>query len=279
MIREAIVKKISIIGGGWLGQPLAHYLTTLGHSVSVSRTTTSGANELCKQHLNGFQFDLNEPFETSSLKLDSTKPDIVIGCFPPGFRKGRGDEYAHHWHTLVKLCQSLDVARLVMVSSTTVYPNSADDMTEDRASLELTTHHSYFSENAVIMLKAEQSLIDSGLGYAIVRCSGLIGPNRHPSRFASKLKQVSSLAPANMLHLTDAIGAVSFMALNEVNGVVNATTPNTVSKAEFYQAALDNTGSDDPLPPIVDIKDKRIVSNKLQELGYRFHFDHTLEAI
>ncbi|NOH79468.1 NAD-dependent epimerase/dehydratase family protein [Vibrio sp. RE86] len=273
------MKKISIIGGGWLGQPLAHYLSTLGHTVSVSRTTTMGATELCEQHLNGFQFDLSAPLSESEHKLEATKPDIVIGCFPPGFRKGRGDEYAHYWHTLVSLCQSLDVSRLVMVSSTTVYPNSADDMTEDSASLELATRHNHFSDNAVIMLQAEQSLIDSGLSYAIVRCSGLIGPERHPSRFASKLKQVSSLAPANMLHLTDAVGAVSFMALNEISGVVNATTPNTVSKAEFYQSALDNVGSDDPLPPVVEIKDKRIVSNKLQDLGYRFHFDHTLEAI
>lgn len=273
------MKKISIIGGGWLGQPLAHYLGTLGHKVSVSRTTVTGVEELNSQHLNGFQFNLSERLPDCTSKLRATEPDLVIGCFPPGFRKGRGDEYAHQWQRLVELCQSLKVQRLVMVSSTTVYPNSADEMTEDRASLELTTRHSHFSDNAVIMLQAEQYVKDSGLKYAIVRCSGLIGPNRHPSRFASKLKQVSSLAPANMLHLIDAVGAVSFMALNEVNGVVNATTPNTVSKAEFYQAALDNTGSDDPLPPIVDIKDKRIVSNKLQELGYRFHFDHTLEAI
>ncbi|MFA0521664.1 SDR family NAD(P)-dependent oxidoreductase, partial [Vibrio sp. 10N.222.55.E8] len=81
-------------------------------------------------------------------------------------------------------------------------------------------------------------VMDSGLDFTILRFSGLIGPNRHPSRFASKLKQVSSQAPANMLHLDDAIGSVNFAIEQLHNEVVNVTTPNTVSKAEFYAAAL-----------------------------------------
>ncbi|CAM3110409.1 hypothetical protein VIOR103205_13680 [Vibrio ordalii] len=61
--------------------------------------------------------------------------------------------------------------------------------------------------------------------------------------------------------------------------IVNATTPQTVSKAEFYQAALAAAELDSPLPPIVDIADKRILSDKLSQLGYQFHYSHTLEAL
>ena len=129
------------------------------------------------------------------------------------------------------------------------------------------------------MLQAEQHVIDSGLDYVIVRCSGLIGPKRHPSRFAARLAQVSQLAPANMLHQKDAIGALIFASEKLSNQVVNATTPQTVSKAEFYQAALAAAELDSPLPPIVDIADKRILSDKLSQLGYQFHYSHTLEAL
>jgi len=273
------VKQISIIGGGWLGQPLAHYLETLGHKVSVSRTSADGVEQLTQNHLQGFEFNLSNEISELTASLKANTPDIVIGCFPPGFRKGQGDEYAYYWNKLVQICQQSNVSRVVMVSSTTVYPNTAQDMVEDNASLTLASRNDAFTDNAKIMLQAEQYLIDSGLSYAIVRCSGLIGPERHPSRFASKLKQVSNQAPANMLHLNDAIGAVSFVSLNNDNLVVNATTPNTVSKAEFYQAALDNSDSNESLPPVTDTPDKRIIADKLLSLGYRFHFHHTLEML
>lgn len=152
-------------------------------------------------------------------------------------------------------------------------------MYEQDASLELATNNDEFSANAKKMLQAEQTVIDSGLDYVIVRCSGLIGPDRHPARFASRLKQVSRLAPANMLHLYDAIGATVFAIEHLNHTVVNATTPATVSKAEFYQAALKAANLDEELPPIVDVADKRIVSDKLIKAGYKFHYSHTLEAL
>ncbi|TFH92896.1 NAD(P)H-binding protein [Vibrio ouci] len=273
------MKQITIIGGGWLGQPLAQCLENLGHKVSVSRTTVLGVKELTEKHLNGFEFDLNQDISVLTQSLKALSPDIVIGCFPPGFRKGKGDEYAHHWNKLTQICQQVGVARLVMVSSTTVYPNIAQEMREDQATLALAQSSVDFTDNAKVMLQAEQYLIDSGLGYGVVRCSGLIGPDRNPARFVSKLKQVSNQAPANMLHLHDAIGATCFVALNTANVVVNATTPNTVSKAEFYQAALEQSGSNDPLPPITATPDKRIVADRLIQLGYHFHFQHTLEML
>lgn len=273
------MKQITIIGGGWLGQPLAQCLENLGHKVSVSRTSAQGVNELTEKHLSGFEFDLNRDISELSKSLNVLSPDIVIGCFPPGFRKGNGDEYAHHWKKLTQICQRVGVDRLVMVSSTTVYPNIAQEMDEDQATLALAQISENFTDNAKVMLQAEQYLIDSGLSYAVVRCSGLIGPGRHPARFVSKLKQISNQAPANMLHLHDAIGATCFLALNTSNVVVNATTPNTVSKAEFYQAALEQSGSSDPLPPITETPDKRIVADRLIQLGYHFHFHHTLETI
>jgi NAD dependent epimerase/dehydratase family enzyme len=82
-----------------------------------------------------------------------------------------------------------------------------------------------------------------------------------------------------MLHLYDAIGASVFAIEHLNHTVVNATTPATVSKAEFYQAALKAANLDEELPPIVDVADKRIVSDKLIKAGYKFHYSHTLEAL
>ncbi|MDF5539224.1 NAD-dependent epimerase/dehydratase family protein, partial [Vibrio parahaemolyticus] len=171
---------------------------------------------------------------------------------PPGFRKGRGQEYAQQWQILANAAKQNNVEKLLMISSTTVYPNLASDMEEADASLSLAAESPYFSDNARIMLQAEQHVIDSNINFVILRCSGLIGPDRHPSRFAARLQQVSRKAPANMLHQDDAVSAAKFALGNLSNQVINVTTPHTVSKAEFYQAAINKIGSEIPLPPVTE---------------------------
>lgn len=273
------MKTVTVIGGGWLGRPLAHYLETIGHKVYVSKTTDQGVSDLNEEQLNAFRFNLDDDSSTLTTAIEQQSPDTVIGCFPPGFRSGGGQRYAELWQKLLNVCHSAKIRKVVMVSSTSVYPDIASDMREEDASLALAEQHEAFSDKAKVMLQAEQYVKDSGLKYAIIRCSGLTGPDRHASRFAPRLKQVSDQAPANMLHLTDAIGAISFVAHLETSVVVNATTPNTVSKAEFYQAALTSVNSPAALPNVVHTPDKRILADSLVSLGYRFHHQHTLEII
>ncbi|MDF4897507.1 SDR family NAD(P)-dependent oxidoreductase, partial [Vibrio parahaemolyticus] len=38
-------------------------------------------------------------------------------------------------------------------------------------------------------------------------------------------------------------------------------------------------GSEIPLPPVTEQADKRILADKLLSLGYRFHFNSTLDAL
>ncbi|WP_102363740.1 NAD(P)H-binding protein [Vibrio cyclitrophicus] len=279
---------IFIVGAGWVGVPLSEHLVKHGHRVVVTKTTQSGADAIGNECIpcEVFSFDAAQPERSIgrlySLLLENNT-EIVIGSFPPGFRKGAGQEYATYWKQLTTACKKANIKKLLMVSSTTVYPTKPGVLHEQDASLNLSNsdngHAPSFSDNARVMLRAEQSVIDSGIDYTILRFSGLIGPNRHPSRFASRLRQVSSQAPANMLHLDDAINAVDFAISQLHNEVVNVTTPNTVSKAEFYAVALKSANSSEPLPPIVDTPDKLISSKKILDLGYSFKFNSTLDAL
>jgi nucleoside-diphosphate-sugar epimerase len=270
-----------IVGAGWLGTPLAQTLIDQGHQVTVTRRSQTRLDEFPLTSVQPALLDLNEPHSQQQLieLIEQHQIERIIGAFPPGFRKGNGQEYAQQWQRLVSAAKQSSVNKLLMVSSTTVYPNLAVDMKEEDATLALAQTSEHFSDNARIMLQAEQYVIDSGIDYAIVRCSGLIGSDRHPSRFAMRLKQVSRKAPANMVHQNDAVAATAF-ALNQIgNEVVNATTPNTVSKAEFYQAAITQSDLDIALPPVTETADKRILADKLVALGYKFQFNSTLDAL
>jgi nucleoside-diphosphate-sugar epimerase len=270
---------VTIIGAGWLGAPLAQYLSDHHYRVYASRTTAQGASELNRQGIQGFCFTFDPISTPLAAQLKQQQTHTVIGCFPPGFRKNKSDEYAREWEYLVQECQSANVKKLIMISSTGVYPNRPGEMSEPDASLDQALQSADFSASARILLTAEQYVATSDLNYVILRCSGLFGPQRHPSRFVGRLSQVSRLAPANMLHLDDAIGAVTFAIENLSCGIFNVTTPTTVSKAEFYQAALDATDIEALLPPIVALEDKRILGNKLCDHGYRFRYQSTLEAL
>lgn len=270
-----------IVGAGWLGTPLAQTLIDQGHQVTVTRRSQTRLDEFPLTSVQPALLDLNEPHSQQQLieLIEQHQIERIVGAFPPGFRKGNGQEYAQQWQRLVSAAKQSSVNKLLMVSSTTVYPNLAVDMKEEDATLALAQTSEHFSDNARIMLQAEQYVIDSGIDYAIVRCSGLIGSDRHPSRFAMRLKQVSRKAPANMVHQNDAVAATAF-ALNQIdNEVVNATTPNTVSKAEFYQAAITQSDLDIALPPVTETADKRILADKLVALGYQFQFISTLDAL
>ncbi|EJG2372088.1 TPA: NAD(P)H-binding protein [Vibrio parahaemolyticus] len=270
-----------IVGAGWLGTPLAQALLVEGHDVVITRRSQARLDERPSTIANAALLDLND--ENAAQKLDeiiqSNHIERIVGAFPPGFRRGSGREYTQQWSTLVKAAKQHAIEKLVMISSTTVYPNLPTEMKEESASLALAQTHPNFSDNAKIMLEAEQSVIDSGINYAILRCSGLIGPDRHPARFAMRLKQVSRKAPANMLHQSDAVAVAQFALDHLSNQIINVTTPHTVSKAEFYQAAITKIGAEISLPPVTEDADKRILADKLVSLGYRFRFNSTLDAL
>jgi nucleoside-diphosphate-sugar epimerase len=270
-----------IVGAGWLGTPLAQSLVNEGHNVVVTRRSQERLDELPSELTKVELLDLSQANAEIKLPELILRHNIqrIVGAFPPGFRKGAGDEYAKQWSTLVNVAKQHNIEKLVMISSTTVYPNLPSDMREESASLALAQSHPNFSDNALVMLEAEQSVIDSGITFAILRCSGLIGPDRHPARFATRLKQVSRKAPANMLHQVDAVAAAKFALDNLDNQIVNVTTPNTVSKAEFYQAAIIKSGANISLPPVTEDTDKRILADKLISLGYQFRFNSTLDAL
>lgn len=270
---------IAIIGAGWLGEPLARRLNFDGNQCIVTKRTQEGLDSL--SGLSGFICNLDKANAEDELvsQLKQNNIHTVVGSFPPGFRKGNGDEYVNWWRTLVNASVSAGITKLVMISSTTVYPAYVDVMTEDKASYKLATEDPQFSDKARLMLQAEKLVEGSGLTYAIVRLSGLFGPNRNPARFIAKLKSLSQSAPANMLHLDDAIGATCFACSKIENEIVNATTPETVSKAEFYAKAAELAGHTTSLPEIVDIKDKKISPEKLLSLGYRFKYQHIYEGL
>ncbi|GAD89255.1 hypothetical protein VHA01S_018_00440 [Vibrio halioticoli NBRC 102217] len=274
---------VLIIGAGWLGRPLAKQLSASHHQVDVTNSQLDTVKQSSTEglHAHHLSLPLEAPHSLTDL-LQQLNTDTIIGCFTPGFRRTatpNWDSYAQNWQQICQSAKQAKINKIIMISSTAVYPAIAKPMQESDADFAQSIVDNQFSEKSRALLKAEQQVLDSGLNYAVIRCSGLIDQHRHPSRFATRLRSVSRHAPANMLHKDDAIGIIEF-ALNKVTDqVLNASTPDTCDKAQFYQAAIASRQLDIALPEIVDTPDKRIDSTLSQKLGYQYRYQHTLDLL
>lgn len=292
------MSNIAIVGAGWLGFPLAKCLVKGRHKVYASTTSKEPTQLFANAGIEHFVTKLAEDRDLLTNKLvpffQNTNIEIVIGCFPPGFRKGLTSEYAVWWQQLAYCAKQAGVKKLIMISSTSVYPDKPEHYLESYTSAHNWVsdtelfEQSDFSEKAKVLLRAEQAVIDSQINYSIIRCAGLFGPNRNPARFVTKMKQISSKAPANMLHLDDAIGVIQFSLQNLNNEVVNACSPIKVSKEEFYRhafSAMPTFGSDKQtlseiaFPVITTTQGKEVSSEKLVNLGYQFKFTNPVDGL
>lgn len=264
---------ITIIGAGWLGHPLALSLAKQ-HTVYASSRSTLSSSEY---HHFTFDFTSNHANDKLLEAFKKQQPNIVIGCFPPALRKSLNDNYAKYWQMLTNACEKTAVQQVIMISTTAVY---SSDIPVAREQDTLPTPLEKLENKQDVILAAEYAVHNANLNSAIIRCSGLIGPNRHPARFIDKLQQISRNAPANIIHLDDVIGVITHLIGQQGHTILNATTPETVSKAEFYQHAAKLAGIT-PIAQekIVDLRDKKISAEKLLGTGYKFTYHHIFDAL
>ncbi|MGB5463544.1 MAG: NAD(P)-binding domain-containing protein, partial [Aureibaculum sp.] len=113
-------KEISILGCGWLGEPLARKLIESGYAIKGSTTTATKINRLSSLGIKAFLIDLGELNNSVADFLDA---EVLIIAIPSknidGFRK------------LILQIEKSRVQNIIFISSTSVYENSNDIVTED----------------------------------------------------------------------------------------------------------------------------------------------------
>ena len=74
--------RISIIGGGWLGLPLAKHLSQSGHLVVTTKRSADGILKLNEQEIDGIQYTLGDTLDTPEL-APLFDADVMIINIPP----------------------------------------------------------------------------------------------------------------------------------------------------------------------------------------------------
>ncbi len=255
------MRKIAVVGCGWLGYPLALSLLEKGFSVIGTTTSPEKITLLAESGI--------EPRVWSIANLSDTDLDflhsvnLIILNIPPS----KNDASVTYSKALKSICSRLNKnTKVIFISTTSVYPDTLSVAEENYCWSE-----SDLKKETVLAEIALQEILNDRL--TILRFAGLIGNNRHPVRFlAGKTNLENGNSPVNLIHLTDSIGLIEQVILTETWGeIFNGCYPDHPSRETYYSEKAKTLNLEPPKFARNSSTSKIVDSEKsMRLLGYTY---------
>ena len=250
-----------IIGTGWLGSPLMETLTLAGYTVSGSKRTLASSTE-----------DENQlfvyPSSSEATKSILKNADVIVLAFPPN--RSSIDRYATD---CLEVCQHIQSScKIILTSSTSVYPATIELCLEDELDL------SQFPDHSIAL--AEHSLRKAfGERLTVIRFAGLIGPNRHPARNMSKSGKIyAGNGAINVIHQLDAVRLIVFVIQHAIWGeTLNGCSPEHPLRGEYYTWMAHELGLTPPLFEELENESKVVNSDKSISMGFAYLYPNPFD--
>lgn len=229
--------KISIIGYGWLGLPLAQSLQAAGHAIAGSTTSESKRAELEKSGLPAVVLNLSDDLGQTPEIFANTQ--IAILNFPPTYKS----EFSNYADKCLKAARLFsNKTKFILISSTTIYPNEVPVARESEYD------RTKFTAIDPIAFAEEQMHQLLGERLTVVRMSGLIGGDRHIANFfAGKTDIPHGDTPVNLIHRKDCIRIIERIIEKDCWGeTFNACASEHPAKGVYYTFACEQLGLEKP---------------------------------
>ncbi|MFK7031209.1 Rossmann-fold NAD(P)-binding domain-containing protein [Flavobacterium oreochromis] len=270
-------QKISILGCGWLGLPLAENLVKKGFYVNGSTTSYDKITLLKEKGVQPYLISITNTAIEGPEIVNFLDSDILIINFPP---KRRADVIAFHTGQIEQLLSEIlksNIKKVLFISSTSVYPDTNGVVTETELQLPE-------KESGKALLLVEKMLLEqTQFETTIVRFSGLIGYDRMPGRFLAGKKEVENgEAPINVIHQDDCIAIIENIIEKEIwSELFNASTDIHPKRREYYELAAEKIGLEKPtFATTQNLTYKIINSEKLKtRLNYQFKYPNPLDLL
>jgi len=267
------MKKVSILGLGWLGEATGLLLQTHGYEVLGSSTRPEKVEILRKRGLDAVQFSLTpDPEGTGYPRLFESQ--ILVVTIPPRSRQGDGEMYLQQLAFIRELLVASAVEQVIFISSTGIYPNESkpSPYTEDEP----------INASNPTLYRAEQLMADSpSYALTVLRMGGLMGADRIPGAYFSGKEQVVGHTRVNFIHQLDAVSMIAWVIDQGLwNQTFNGVAPQHPLRREIYAKNASALGI---LPPAsyqeaADEKVGRwISSEKISATGFSFDFPNPLD--
>ncbi|MEA1065381.1 SDR family oxidoreductase [Erwinia sp. HR93] len=265
------MKKVAIVGLGWLGMPLALSLLGRGWTVIGSKTTQDGVEAARMCGIESYPLQLTPVLECDSEDLDTLlNVDALVITLPARRSGGEGDFYLRAVQEIVDSALAHGVPRIIFTSSTSVY-GDAEGVVNEHSPLNPVT------ESARTLRELELWLHGlPGTSVDILRLAGLVGPHRHPGRFFAGKRAPNGNHSVNLVHLDDVVNAIVLLLQAPHGGhLYNICAPVHPSRAQFYPLQTHKLGLEPPA--FTDDRSGRVgkkVDGSLicNELGFEYRY-------
>ena len=270
-----MIKRISVLGCGWLGFPLAKVLLNDGFEVKGSVTEPIKFGKMEQAGIRPYRLVIYED------RVEFDNPgffgsDLVIVAIPPRRIPDIETVFPNQIRQLTALLERHKTEKVLFISSTSVYAESEGTATEED---ELVPDKP--SGRALV---AAENLLRRNPNFrtTVLRFGGLIGSDRNLARFLSRQREaLGGTKPVNLIHQDDCIGIIRELIRQQVWGdTFNACCPAHPTRKEFYERASAVSGL--PAPEFADVREpyKIVDSTKLiRSLGYQFKYPSPMDYL
>ena len=270
--------KVSILGCGWLGFPLAKKLIDNGFEVKGSTTSENKLAVLKSNKIAPYLLELSETKISECISDFLYNSDILIIDIPPGLRKiteaTSEKTFVAKIEHLIPFIENSTVKKVIFISSTSVY---ADTATISTVTEESVLHPD--TESGKQLVEVENLLRNNtNFQTTIIRFGGLIGEERNIVKMLTGKTNVANPdAPINLIHQEDCIGIIceilKQVTLDKVwNETFNAVAPIHPTRKKYYTEKAKQLHLIAPIFTENETNVGKIVSSEKLEtiLGYRF---------
>ncbi|EAZ81394.2 NAD(P)-binding domain-containing protein [Algoriphagus machipongonensis] len=269
------MKKVAVIGLGWIGLPLANFLQDRNWEVCGSTTSKAKCASLQEAGISAIQFQL-DPFPKGEGFQKLFEAEYMVINIPPKSRSQSSGFYIEQLKYLMSMLGKSEVKKVVFVSSTGVYPSEKNGMTYTEDFV-LTKEN---AGNPTLLTAEKMVLSENNFDTTIIRFGGLLGVDRIPGRYFSGKDQVVGHTRVNFIHQEDAVRVMAWILEEELWGkTFNAVAPVHAVRKEIYEKNSHELGIKPPksYAPPKEGEDRLISPEKLLSTGFEFHFPDPLD--
>ena len=270
--------KVSILGCGWLGFPLAKKLIDNGFEVKGSTTSENKLAVLKSNKIAPYLLELSETKISECISDFLYNSDILIIEIPPGLRKiteaTSEKTFVNKIKNLIPFIEKSTIKKVLFISSTSVYAETA--------AIPTVTEKTVLNPNTESgkQLVEVENLLRNNYNFqtTIIRFGGLIGEDRNILKMLTGKTNVANPdAPINLIHQEDCIGIIEAILkqvqLDKVwNETFNAVAPIHPTRKKYYTEKAKQFHLTAPLFTENETNVGKIVSSEKLEnvLGYPF---------
>lgn len=264
------LKRIGLLGCGWLGMALAEQLILKGYGVKGSTTRLDKLDDLKKSGIEAYQINLNAGSVSGDFESFLNELDVLVIIIPPQFNKPKTNLYKG----LKFLFKNHDLSflkNLIYISSTGVFADGRHKTYDENSNPNNESPRGKHLIALEELIKAQNQIQNR----SVLRYGGLIKHNgRNPVHFLSGKENISNPeAPVNLIEQKDAVDLlIKIIEKPKHFNIYHGVNPSHPSRINYYIKKAETLSLKPPIFNKTEVSLGKMVQSKVTQDVFNFEY-------